>query len=105
MMVFLVGIIGVVTRLRQLFAVRSIAFVEKKQVEGTRLRVKYTYRRRSWSKEAVFHWGLVIALVLPNLLNIYNSYVNDYQMNLFEVAFLSDEQISCFLSPQAKTCI
>ena len=29
MMVFLVGIIGVVTRLRQLFAVRSIAFVEK----------------------------------------------------------------------------
>ncbi len=79
MMVFLVGIIGVVTRLRQLFAVRSIAFVEKKQVEGTRLRVKYTYRRRSWSKEAVFHWGLVIALVLPNLLNIYNSYVNDYQ--------------------------
>ena len=27
----------------------------------------------------MFHWGLVIALVLPNLLNIYNSYVNDYQ--------------------------
>ena len=25
-------------------------------------------------------------------------YVNDYQMNLFEVAFLSDEQISCFHS-------
>ena len=43
------------------------------------MEIKYTYRLARWSKEAVFHIGMALTLILPNILNIYNSYVNDYQ--------------------------
>lgn len=78
-LIFLVGIIGVLTRLRDLFAVRSVVFREKKEVCGTKLQVRYSYHQERWSKAAVLNIGMLITLIMPNLLNVYNSYVNDYQ--------------------------
>ena len=79
MMVFLVGILGVLMRFGELFWFRRAGFKQRLDVAGSRMKVRCTYRRDRWSRQAIFHWGLVITMVSANVLNIYNSYANDYQ--------------------------
>lgn len=79
MVFFLVGLLGVLMQARKLFAVREQRFTQIKMVGDSKLKVTCTYKRDRWSKRAVFHAGMLITLILPNLLNIYNSYAQDYQ--------------------------
>ena len=79
MLFFLGGLLGLLPQLKRLFALRRIYFTEQRQICGDSLRVDYSYKQSRWRKEAVFHLGMLVTLILPNVLNIYNSYVNDYQ--------------------------
>lgn len=79
MVFFLIGTLGILPQLRSMFSLRRSRFSEKKRICGTQMEIKYTYRLSRWSKEAVFHIGIALTLLLPNILNVYNSYVNDYQ--------------------------
>lgn len=54
-------------------------FAKQSEQCCTPVGVKYTYRLSRWRKEGVFHIGLLITMILPNMLNIYNSYAQDYQ--------------------------
>lgn len=76
---FLGGLLGILPTLRDYFAPRINYFSEKKTVLGQTLHIQYVYRQSRWRKEAVFHMGMLVTLIMPNVLNIYNSYVNDYQ--------------------------
>lgn len=35
--------------------------------------------KKTWNKKALFNWCMLIALIIPNILNVYYSYVSDYQ--------------------------
>ena len=79
MLFFLGGLIGLLPVLKRQFALRKIYFSERKPICGGVLDVDYSYTQPRWRKEAVFNIGMLVTLILPNVLNIYNSYVNDYQ--------------------------
>ena len=35
--------------------------------------------RKQWNMRGIFHWCMLIALIVPNILNVYYSYCSDYQ--------------------------
>ncbi len=79
MVFFLIGLLGVLMQLRRLFYLRKTFFDEEKLLCGKKVKVRFFYRPDRWQKQGVFHIGMMITLIIPNLLNIYNSYVQDYQ--------------------------
>lgn len=79
MLFFLGGGIGFLLAWRNHFSLRKRYFSEKKQIGGELLQVEYTYTLPRWRKEGVFQIGMLVTLIMPNVLNVYNSYVNDYQ--------------------------
>lgn len=79
MVFFLIGLLGILAQLKRLFFLRREYFLEKKEICGTQMKVSFIYKLERWKKSGVFHLGLLITLIIPNLLNIYNSYAQDYQ--------------------------
>ena len=79
MVFFFLGLLGFLPQLREVFRVCRVTIRERINVLGQRVVFRYTYKKDRWSRQSVFHIGMLIALIMPNVLNIYNSYVNDYQ--------------------------
>lgn len=79
MLFFLGGLIGLFPMLHHMFSPRKTGFTEKKPVCGGILKVDYTYTLPRWKKESVLNIGMLVTLIMPNVLNVYNSYANDYQ--------------------------
>lgn len=79
MVFFLFGVLGVLPIIKNLFSLTKSYFTEKQQICGSNVEVTYKYSLPRWRKEAVFNFGMLAALIMPNIMNIYNSYVNDYQ--------------------------
>lgn len=36
-------------------------------------------REREWRMEGIFHWSMLVAMIIPTILNMYYSYTSDYQ--------------------------
>ncbi len=77
--VFLAGLIGVLVKWRELFALLKQTFTRVFNVAGREMKAKFSYRLDRMRPEGIFHVGLLITMILPNLLSLYNSYFQDYQ--------------------------
>lgn len=79
MLFFFGGVLGILPLIKTMFVPNKSYITEKTQICESKVTIVYKYSLPCWKKEAVINLGMLVALIMPNVMNIYNSYVNDYQ--------------------------
>lgn len=78
--VFILGVIGIVMKLGQTFLIRKREYlVVRKEINGEPVKIKMIQKKKELSKDALFHWCLVLTAVIPLVLLIYYAYCSDFQ--------------------------
>ena len=73
------GIFGIVTFWWRFDPRRREVVVTKKRSASMTVRTRTSTRYKEWSRESIFHWMLILTMLIPAGLALYSSYYNDIQ--------------------------
>lgn len=74
------GLCGLVIRFKDTFALAKERIIQqKRKLGGDILIVEVVEKHKCWRKKNVFHWCMLIAMVIPFMLLVYYAYCSEFQ--------------------------